>query len=188
MTALILNWRRAYEAGVLSCGGKGYRLAKLHGYGFPVPDGGVVVPDVYRQLIHMPGLAGSLRAVSNLRAEEVTEPMATQAPGAGIPRGPSSSQRGPPLRARCFAFGCVSLAVDAPDLSGEVRCRQPSVRGQLRLHRRTTPGTPVLTPEQERELAYHVWRAHWAMGTAITRRMWSGLMTVRSSGSCKRSW
>jgi pyruvate,water dikinase len=79
MTALILNWRRAYEAWVSSCGGKGYHLAKLHRYGFPVPDGGVVVPDVYRQLIHMPGLAGSLRAASNLRAEEVTGPMATQA-------------------------------------------------------------------------------------------------------------
>jgi hypothetical protein len=26
MTALILNWRQAYEAGVLSCGGKGYHL------------------------------------------------------------------------------------------------------------------------------------------------------------------
>ena len=61
MTALILNWRQAYEAGVLTCGGKGYHLAKLHRYGFPVPDGGVVVADVYRQLIHAPALAGSLR-------------------------------------------------------------------------------------------------------------------------------
>jgi phosphoenolpyruvate synthase/pyruvate phosphate dikinase len=52
MTALILNWRQAYEAGVLTCGSKGYHLAKLHRYGFPVPDGGVVVADVYRQLIH----------------------------------------------------------------------------------------------------------------------------------------
>jgi hypothetical protein len=39
MTARILNWRQAYEAGVLSCGGKGYHLAKLQRYGFPVPDG-----------------------------------------------------------------------------------------------------------------------------------------------------
>ena len=39
MTTLILNWQQAYEAGVLTCGGKGYHLAKLHRYGFPVPDG-----------------------------------------------------------------------------------------------------------------------------------------------------
>jgi hypothetical protein len=51
MTALMLNWRQAYEAGVLTCGGKGYRLAKRHRYGFPMPDGGVVVVDVYRQPI-----------------------------------------------------------------------------------------------------------------------------------------
>jgi hypothetical protein len=30
MTALILNWFQACEAGVLACGGKGYRLAKLY--------------------------------------------------------------------------------------------------------------------------------------------------------------
>ena len=28
MTALVLNWRRACEADVLACGGKGYHLAK----------------------------------------------------------------------------------------------------------------------------------------------------------------
>jgi hypothetical protein len=35
MTALILNWPQACEAGALACGGKGYHLAKLHRYGFP---------------------------------------------------------------------------------------------------------------------------------------------------------
>ena len=49
MTALILNWQQAFEAGVLTCGGKGYHLAKLQRYGFPVPPGGVVVADVYRR-------------------------------------------------------------------------------------------------------------------------------------------
>jgi hypothetical protein len=43
MAALTLDWCQAYEAGMLACGGKGYHLAKLHRYGFPVPDGGVVV-------------------------------------------------------------------------------------------------------------------------------------------------
>jgi hypothetical protein len=64
MAALILDWCQAYEAGLLACGGKGYHLAKLHRYGFPVPDGGVVVADVYRQLIHGPTLAGSPQAIS----------------------------------------------------------------------------------------------------------------------------
>jgi phosphoenolpyruvate synthase/pyruvate phosphate dikinase len=31
---------------VLTCGGKGYHLAKLHRYGFPVPNGGVVKVDL----------------------------------------------------------------------------------------------------------------------------------------------
>jgi len=79
MTALILNWRQAFEAGVLSCGGKGYHLAKLQHYGFPVPDGGVAVADVYCWLILAPALAGSLQAVGTLRAEDVTEPMAAEA-------------------------------------------------------------------------------------------------------------
>jgi rifampicin phosphotransferase len=79
MVALILDWCQAYEAGVLACGGEGYHLAKLHRYGFPVPDGGVVVADIYRQLIHGPTLAASLQAISPRRAEDVTQPGAQEA-------------------------------------------------------------------------------------------------------------
>jgi phosphoenolpyruvate synthase/pyruvate phosphate dikinase len=57
MTARILNWRQTCETGALACGGKGYDLAKLHCYGFPVPNGGVVVADVSRQLIQALALA-----------------------------------------------------------------------------------------------------------------------------------
>ena len=78
MTALILNWQQAYEAGVLTCGGKGYHLAKLHRYGFPVPDGGVVVADIYRQLITRQRLPEASRR-SALRAEDVTAPAAQEA-------------------------------------------------------------------------------------------------------------
>ena len=74
MTALILNWQQAFEAGVLSCGGKGYHLAKLQRYGFPVPPGGVVVADVYRQLIHAPALAACARALALVPAEDVMQP------------------------------------------------------------------------------------------------------------------
>jgi phosphoenolpyruvate-protein kinase (PTS system EI component) len=40
MTALILNWHQAWEAGRSTCGGKGYHLALLYRYGFPVSAGG----------------------------------------------------------------------------------------------------------------------------------------------------
>jgi phosphohistidine swiveling domain-containing protein len=39
-----------------------------------------------------------------------------------------------------------------------------NVRGQLQLHSRQASGVPALTPEQEHELAHHVWRIHWALG------------------------
>jgi phosphohistidine swiveling domain-containing protein len=74
MTPLILNWQQAFEAGLLTCGGKGYHLAQLHRYGFLVPNGGVVVADVYRQLIQAPGLAGLRQTFTSLRAEDVMEP------------------------------------------------------------------------------------------------------------------
>lgn len=277
MTTFILDWRQAYEAGVLTCGGKGYHLAKLQRYGFPVPDGGVVVADVYRRLIHAPALAGSLRAISTLRAEDVTEPMAAEAllrlqqgiTAAVLPmqvctelehflrechlvdraiavRSSAVSEDGPNVsfagihrsvlhvrgveaicRAmlQCFAslwtppsvayrrrmgfadddvlcavvlcamvtipggdepqsagvaFSCdprtgrrdlivinATRGIGEPVVSGAVdpdHIEMRQVRGQLRLHRRITPGSPVLTPEQERELAYYVWRVHWALG------------------------
>ena len=37
-----LTWPEAYEAGPDVCGGKGYNLARLARYGFPVPRGGVL--------------------------------------------------------------------------------------------------------------------------------------------------
>jgi pyruvate,water dikinase len=74
MTSLILTWQEAFEAGRLTCGGKGYHLARLHRYGFLVPHGGVVVADVYRQLMRAPGLAELLRRLAALRAEDALEP------------------------------------------------------------------------------------------------------------------
>jgi pyruvate,water dikinase len=261
----------------LTCGGKGYRLATLHRYGFPVPDGGVVVADVYRQLTHASALAGSVQAVGSLRPDDVMQPAAREAlarlqrgiTAAVLPmqvctelghflrrchlanraiavRSSAVSEDGPGasfagvhrsvLRVRgleavcrailqCFAslwtppavayrrrmgFGdddvwcavvlCAMVTTpggDAPQSAGVAFSCDPrtgrrdlivinaargigepvvsgavdpdhiemrQVRGQLRLHRRTTPGTPALSPEQERELAYHVWRVHWALG------------------------
>jgi rifampicin phosphotransferase len=74
MTSLIIHWQEAFEAGLLACGGKGYHLARLHRYGFPVPDGGVVVADVHRQFMQAPGLVELTRGLATLRAEGVMEP------------------------------------------------------------------------------------------------------------------
>src|SRR5687768_18561048 len=74
MTPLILTWQQAFEAGLLTCGGKGYHLAQLHRYGFPVPNGGVVAAGVYRQLMQAPGLEGLQQTLTSLRAEDVIEP------------------------------------------------------------------------------------------------------------------
>ena len=37
-----LSWQEAYQAGAAVCGGKGYNLARLVRYGFPVPRGFVL--------------------------------------------------------------------------------------------------------------------------------------------------
>jgi hypothetical protein len=75
MTTLILNWHQACEAELLTCGGKGYHCANLHRYGFPVPDGGIVVADVYRQPMQAPALAELKQALAPLRTEDATDPM-----------------------------------------------------------------------------------------------------------------
>jgi phosphohistidine swiveling domain-containing protein len=74
MTRFILNWSQAFEAGLPACGGKGYHLARLRRYGFPVPDGGVVVAEVYRRLLQEPVCAEPARELAAVRAEAVLEP------------------------------------------------------------------------------------------------------------------
>ncbi|HZN61955.1 MAG TPA: PEP/pyruvate-binding domain-containing protein, partial [Planctomycetota bacterium] len=48
---MILDWEGAFRAGPATCGGKGFNLARLHRYGFPVPCGGVLPADVYSDFI-----------------------------------------------------------------------------------------------------------------------------------------
>jgi pyruvate,water dikinase len=261
----------------LTCGGKGYHLAKLYRCGFPVPDGGIVVADVYRQLMLSPTLAGLKQALTGLRAEDVVEPrvqeqltclqrtitaaaLSTQvctglnhflrqhelADRAIAIRSSAVSEDGPSAsfagihrsflnvrgldaicsailncfaslwtpqavayrRRMAFADDTVLCAVvlcamvtkpgaEEPQSAGVAFSCDPRtgrrdlivinaarglgeqvvsgavdpdhiemrhVAGQLDLHSRKTQGAPVLTPEQERELAYHVGRIHWALG------------------------
>lgn len=50
MTSPVLDWRDAYLAGPLICGGKGWNLARLHHDGFTIPRGFVLSAGVYRQI------------------------------------------------------------------------------------------------------------------------------------------
>jgi rifampicin phosphotransferase len=277
MTPLILTWHQTVEAGLLTCGGKGYHLAKLYRYGFPVPDGGVLVADVYRQLMQSPTIAGLKRALAALEAEDVMEPRVqeqlaclqraitaaalstqvctelnrflrehdladraiavrssavsedgTSASFAGVHRSFLNVRGNDAICSailNCFAslwtpqavayrrrmafadedvlcavvlcamvtkpdaeepqcagvaFSCdprtgrrdlivinAALGLGEQVVSGAVdpdQIRMGHMSGQLCLHSRKSQGAPVLTPEQERELAYHVWRIHWALG------------------------
>ncbi len=56
MKPCFLTWQQAHEAGITQCGGKGWNLARLHRFGFNVPDGGVLVGDIYEQLLADPAL------------------------------------------------------------------------------------------------------------------------------------
>ncbi len=47
----VLRYEQAWIAGPECFGGKGWNLSRLHRFGFPVPRGGVVTSDVYRQVI-----------------------------------------------------------------------------------------------------------------------------------------
>ena len=51
MTEYIINWQQSYQAGKQRCGGKGWNLARLHYYGFSIPKGGVIVSDLYNELV-----------------------------------------------------------------------------------------------------------------------------------------
>jgi len=56
MKPCFLTWQQAHEAGATQCGGKGWNLARLHRFGFNVPNGGVLTGDVYEQLLADPAL------------------------------------------------------------------------------------------------------------------------------------
>ena len=53
----LLTWDQAFAAGSEVVGGKGWNLARLARYGFPVPAGGVVAASVYADLFNTPDIA-----------------------------------------------------------------------------------------------------------------------------------
>lgn len=46
-----LPWDRAFDAGPLTAGGKGWNLGRLHRYGYTVPRGGVLPAHAYREFL-----------------------------------------------------------------------------------------------------------------------------------------
>jgi len=51
MKPSVLNYAASFKAGPEQVGGKGWNLARLDRYGFPVPVGGVLIADCYRSLL-----------------------------------------------------------------------------------------------------------------------------------------
>lgn len=71
--AWVLRWEQAFDAGSVHCGGKGYHLARLARYGFPVPRGGVLVAEVYRDLMQTAPLKALAENLAGLQATEVLD-------------------------------------------------------------------------------------------------------------------
>ena len=78
MKTLFLTWQQAYEAGVVHCGGKGWNLARLHRFGFNIPDGGVLSSDTYKQLIGAPTIAPLIHQLQSIPDDRLAEPDTVQ--------------------------------------------------------------------------------------------------------------
>ncbi len=69
----LIDWEQAAAAGIAACGGKGWNLARLARYGFPVPRGGVLVAEAYRQLLDRCLMGGEAAWLRTLYAESVMD-------------------------------------------------------------------------------------------------------------------
>ena len=59
-----LDWNEVFTAGVAVAGGKGWNLARLDRYGFPVPPGGVLTAQAYRDFVFNNRMDEKLQAAS----------------------------------------------------------------------------------------------------------------------------
>ena len=67
----VLTWDQAFSAGSAVAGGKGWNLARLARYGFPVPRGGVVAASVYAELFRTPDVAALAAPLAAVTPDEV---------------------------------------------------------------------------------------------------------------------
>lgn len=73
--SLVLGWERAFSAGPAVVGGKGWNLARLARYGFPVPRGVVLVAAAYEAFIEGNNLRDTVREIADrLTAADLTTP------------------------------------------------------------------------------------------------------------------
>ncbi|MBI2920778.1 MAG: hypothetical protein HYY18_06795 [Planctomycetes bacterium] len=70
----VLDWTAAAAAGAGVCGGKGWNLGRLAGWGFPVPDGGVLSAEVYRRVLAAPALRRLCAEFAAIGAAEAAGP------------------------------------------------------------------------------------------------------------------
>jgi pyruvate,water dikinase len=74
MMSRLYSWPEAFEAGVRSCGGKGWNLARLARYGFAVPEGAVLASDAYDEVLARDGIAQLAAELSTVDGARVVEP------------------------------------------------------------------------------------------------------------------
>ena len=65
----LLDWLEAEAAGPAVAGGKGWNLARLYRYGFPVPRGGVLTAGAYARFMSEPTLHKLQQALSKVSAD-----------------------------------------------------------------------------------------------------------------------
>src|SRR5437763_703294 len=73
MIQSIVSYDDAASLGPQVVGGKGWNLGRLHRYGFPVPKGGVLVADVYKQFMAEPKLHSLRTELAAIQTEERVE-------------------------------------------------------------------------------------------------------------------
>jgi pyruvate,water dikinase len=70
---LVLDWHEAFASNAAACGGKGWNLARLSRYGFPVPAGGVLVAEAYRRFMEIGDLRRKREEIARLDTGSVLE-------------------------------------------------------------------------------------------------------------------
>jgi pyruvate,water dikinase len=67
----LLTYAEAHAAGPTIAGGKGWNLARLDRYGFPVPRGGVLSAEVYHAIVARPSVTEMIGELARGPAEEI---------------------------------------------------------------------------------------------------------------------
>jgi len=61
-----LTWEEASQTDATLIGGKGWNLGRLAKYGFPIPVGGILTTEAYRQFVIDNQLTGTIESISQI--------------------------------------------------------------------------------------------------------------------------